>query len=61
MPIQWKCFLIWLLVVSVMIGLQLDPMVCSSDESRVLSLFVGYVVVSLVTVVLTARLDGEMF
>ena len=41
-----KATWVWLLVVGTMIGLQLDPQVCSSDGARAMSLLVGYVVVS---------------
>ena len=55
-PEELKCLLakhaVWFLVVGVLIGLQLDPQVCSSAGAHAMSLFVGYVFISFTTMVL---------
>ena len=56
---EWKAAALWLLVVGVLIGLQLDPQVCSSNESRALSLFVGYAVVSALCNFLEGKKAGK--
>lgn len=49
----WKAALAWLLVVVMIIGAQLSNTFCSaSDGARLLSLFVGYVVVSSTMIIL---------
>ena len=41
-----KATLVWLLVVGMMIGVQLDPQACSDAGAHAMSLLVGYLVVS---------------
>ena len=52
-----KAVAVWFLVVGVLIGLQLDPQVCSSVGARAMSLFVIYVFIS-VTIMVLGGMQG---